>query len=301
MTLTAEEVSFGYRMFLQRFPNSEEVERMIRNIETVDAMRDTFLASPEFHRKANLVPRQKTATKDQVLIHLHIPKTAGTSLTKLLTAQYEKKEYVTVNEGSVDQLKTLTAPQIKQLKLIFGHLPYGTHERIPQSPQYVCVLRKPGERIYSFYRYLLRDVSNPIHKTLVAKNPSFGEFLEFARDETTLRPAIDNGQIRQLAGKTGVPSLSHEPTLLRAALSNILRENFTYGFTEEFEDFQDRLLKKGFISEKHDVRENAASDGLTLQNALEHLSDSQTDLYNAFTSWDGYLYDICHGLYHSTT
>ena len=82
--LTKEEIVQAYRLFLARMPSEAELARMQERKHSYNTLRQSILSSEEFARKYERM--QKTAAERQTptLIHLHIPKTAGTSLARAL-------------------------------------------------------------------------------------------------------------------------------------------------------------------------------------------------------------------------
>jgi hypothetical protein len=297
MSLTKHEIELSYRLFLGRQPSAQETDQMLANQTSLDSLRRVFLNSQEFRSAHCEQKMEASASPGRTIIHLHIPKTAGSSLSRILVSDTQPNERMTVGDNSRDRLKSLPPAQLSQLKLIFGHLTHGIAKTLPQRCHYVSVLRQPGPRILSFYRYVSRTDHHPLHETLTGQNMSFGDFLEFTASNPEYRMEVDNGQIRRLAGNMKISGLGHERALLRRALHNVFAPNFTYGLTEHFDGFQKRLVKQRLLSATTSVRENAAPVPGQLDAELAALSRKQREIYNGYVAWDGQLYKICKSLY----
>jgi hypothetical protein len=297
MSLTKHEIELSYRLFLGRQPSAQETEQMLANQTSLDSLRRVFLNSQEFRSAHREQKSEKSASSGRTIIHLHIPKTAGSSLSRLLVSDTQPNERITIGDNSRDQLTSLPPARLSQLKLIFGHLTHGIAETLPQRCHYVSVLRQPGPRILSFYRYVSRTDHHPLHEKLTRQNMSFGDFLEFTAANPQFRMEVDNGQIRRLGGNMEVSGLGHERALLRHALHNVFAPNFTFGLTDHFDGFQKRLVKQRLLSATTSIRENAAPMPGQLDAELDALSRKQRGIYNGYVAWDDQLYKICKSIY----
>lgn len=94
------------------------------------------------------------------LIFLHIPKTAGRTLEKILEREYAAE--FTYNIYGYDQsileaakqLSLLPNRQLRSIRLIKGHYNFGLHKLLPQGARYITFLREPIDRIVSHYFYV---------------------------------------------------------------------------------------------------------------------------------------------------
>jgi hypothetical protein len=294
MSVTKYEIELSYRLFLGRNPSAQETERMLANQTSLDSLRRIFLNSHEFrsaHQGTGAVSSART------IIHLHIPKSAGSSLSRLLVGDTLPNERITIGDNSRERLTALPPARLFQIKLIFGHLTHGIANSLPQRCHYITVLRQPGPRVLSFYRYVARTDHHPLYQTLNSQKMSFGDFLEFTAANSRFRMEVDNGQIRRLGGNMKIAGLGRERALLRKALHNVFAPNFTYGLTDHFYGFQKRLVKKGLLSATTIIRENAAPEPGNLEAELDALTPEQREIYDGYTAWDRQLYRICKSVY----
>ncbi len=300
MSLSKHDIELAYQLFLDRQPSAKEAERMLANQTSLKSLRRAFLNSPEFQKKAEGGFDDKTESADSAtLIHLHVPKTAGSSLSRILAREAAQEARLTVGDHNLDQLLSMSPARKRQLRLIFGHLSHGIARSLPQRCRYISVLREPGPRLFSFYRYVGRTDHHPLYKEVAGQRMSFGTFLEYTKNHSEFRVEVDNGQVRRLSGNMEPRGLGRERQLLRRALHHVLAPNFTYGLTEHFGSFQKRLVKQGILSATRPIRENAAPDPGNLMAELDALTDQQRNIFNAYTAWDSQLYTICHQVYFS--
>lgn len=98
-----------------------------------------------------------------LIYFLHIPKTAGTTLTNFLDKHYAKKDILPhklwnqlLPTYKSEQFKKNSNP-LKEFKLIRGHFGYGLHREIGARPQYITMLREPIDRTISQFYHFKRD------------------------------------------------------------------------------------------------------------------------------------------------
>ena len=82
--------------------------------------------------------RYRSALMDhRALIFLHIPKTAGTTLNRIIEWQYSPFEIFTMDpyriRATPERLKRLPEGRRRRLRVVRGHMFYGVHECLPQG------------------------------------------------------------------------------------------------------------------------------------------------------------------------
>ncbi len=89
------------------------------------------------------------------LIFLHIPKTAGTTLNRIIDWQYDPRVIFTVDphriRPTINHFYALPEERRRRLQVVRGHPPYGVHELLPQGAIYTTSLRDPVARLVSSY------------------------------------------------------------------------------------------------------------------------------------------------------
>lgn len=120
---------------------------------------------------------------------LHIPKTAGTSVTEWLVQHVGGDQMCPAKNW--DQLVNAAATRdLSRDRLFCGHYGWGLDDFLGRRLITITVLRDPVARTYSHYRHVVRDTSHPCHVSV--RHQSFGAFL---RDPANL-PMIENFQAR---------------------------------------------------------------------------------------------------------
>jgi len=175
------------------------------------------------------------------LIFLHIPKTAGYCLYKLLMTKYKKHEYIIINFSEhYWKIKELQQ-NIDKIKLIMGHFSYGVHKYLPSKARYIyiTVLREPINRLISFYWHIYNVKENEYH--YFARNMSFKEFIKNINDLETCHKVhcyFNNGQARQICCTNNIEdnNFIKNPELLSDIFIKRLLNNFSLaGLTENFD------------------------------------------------------------------
>jgi len=162
-----------------------------------------------------------------VIVFLHIPKTAGTSLVHLLSKKFAERSLLRIYAPeqcrlSHAQLAELITPDTR---CISGHIPYGIHEATSQSCQYFSMVRNPLDRVVSHY-YFTRSQdpeTHPLREVIqFCQSHSIVEFLE-------AYPHVVYEQIYLIGGDktTG-------PVALETALDKVQSSRVKVGLTEDY-------------------------------------------------------------------
>jgi Sulfotransferase family len=97
------------------------------------------------------------ANTAEALIFLHVPKSAGTTLNRLIEWEYPLFQMYSVDpvlsRWSRARLWRLPQQRLKKFRVFKGHMPFGLHEIIPQPATYVTVIRDAVERVISAYYF----------------------------------------------------------------------------------------------------------------------------------------------------
>jgi hypothetical protein len=99
----------------------------------------------------------------ELLFFLHVPKTAGISLTAVLDANYAEGEILQVQdwrdaEGLIEKLSVI---ELARVRCVGGHYWFGpgdraVHDRFSVDPVVITVLRDPVARTVSAYQHVMR-------------------------------------------------------------------------------------------------------------------------------------------------
>src|SRR2546423_12662933 len=81
----------------------------------------------------------------EAIIFLHVPKTAGTTLNRLIEWEYDLFEMYSVDpvffNWSAAHLRKLAQERLRKIRVFKGHMSFGLHEILPQPATYITVLR----------------------------------------------------------------------------------------------------------------------------------------------------------------
>lgn len=110
----------------------------------------------------------------QPLIFIHVPKTAGTSVERIIRAWFPgafHPHYYNEKAGSFPSRLDLRAPMhIAKPPVIYGHFNqergFGVEDYYPQIHQCLCILRDPLDMQVSTYYYIRRTPHHPQHDAL---------------------------------------------------------------------------------------------------------------------------------------
>jgi hypothetical protein len=176
-----------------------------------------------------LSPLQHKLQDDDVLIHLHIPKTGGSSLNYLLEQKFPAEAMFYVPTAILSRHE-LMEMNLDSYRMIIGHIKSSIAQYISKTPLFIAMLRHPVERIISFY-YFVR--SRPqILSYDVANQLSFEEFIE--SEKFHVREHIHNQMVRILSGQD---DYSQIPTHTELELAKKQLEDMPFiGLTEYFEE-----------------------------------------------------------------
>jgi hypothetical protein len=198
-----------------------------------------------------------------IVIFLHIPKVAGTTLYHIIERNYRAKDLYSIERavddgpgGNVEAFKRLSLERRAQIRMLTGHLPYGLHEYLPGPATYFTLLREPVDRVISFYYYVRRNSKHYLHDYALAHDMSLRRYVE--SHATT---ANDNFQVRMLSGIFHQVPYGHcTPDLLDLAKRNLQNHFAVVGLSEQF-DATLLLLKRAFHwRDIFYIRQNVTAD-----------------------------------------
>lgn len=143
-----------------------------------------------------------------ILIHTHIPKTAGSTLATGLSSIVGGVHAMDLRLARRVDLEEMTTDDLADLKLISGHFPYGMHTRFNRAPLYFAAVRDPVERAVSAYRFLLTHPTHNDHPVVLGRDfPSAWQALQDKRGDRG-----KNEQARLIMG--GKPGDAIDPETL---------------------------------------------------------------------------------------
>ena len=103
----------------------------------------------------------------KAIIFLHVPKTAGTTLNRLIEWEYNLFEMYSVDpvlfRWSAAHLRKLSQRRLQKTRMFKGHMLFGLHEVLPQPATYITVLRDPIDRMISAFYFMRTYKLHPLY------------------------------------------------------------------------------------------------------------------------------------------
>jgi len=197
-----------------------------------------------------LKPLEYKLKPDDQLCYIHIPKTAGSTLTAIADANFDVRTIAPAPRHLAEinpAAKTAnTSDEIAELlthyRLIRGHFSCNEIRKVLRQPVYMTVLRDPIDRVISVYEFFRRAgergeaETHEYERLMAAASHNLLHFVQ--HPDPIVRVRTCNYQTQQLAQWDGARAellkLS-EAELLDAAIRSL--ETFAWvGLTEQFQD-----------------------------------------------------------------
>jgi len=172
----------------------------------------------------------QAAGAEEAVIFLHIPKTAGTTLNRLIEWEYPLFQIYSVDPvfftWSASHLWRLSPRRLKKTRIFKGHMLFGLHEILPQPATYIAVLRDPIDRVMSAFYFAHTYKLHPLYR-------------KFHREKWTLEDFVrrlprDNVQCKIVAGAEYEKPCTAE--ICERAKENLVRYFSVVGLSERFEE-----------------------------------------------------------------
>ena len=167
----------------------------------------------------------------KAVIFLHIPKTAGTTLNRIIEWQYNPLAIFTMDpyriRATPERLQKLSERRRRSLRMVRGHLYYGIHEFLPQGATYFTMLREPVARFFSSYYFIQRRPLHPMHRKVTTERIGVEDFIR-------LTPRRQNLQCSMIAGIGNYGTCDHRT--LDKAKENLAKSFSVVGISERFEE-----------------------------------------------------------------
>lgn len=166
------------------------------------------------------------------LVFLHLPKTAGTTLNRIIQRQFpaERQHFVRASHDPAQRDAFAALPQAYRhsIRLLRGHQAFGLHEGMAPGARYVTFLRDPVARVISHYHYV-KPGQLPQFADVARKKMSLADYAA-----STITAEVENGQTRWIAGVWSDRPLVEAD--YQQAVRNIDEHFDAVGITERFDE-----------------------------------------------------------------
>jgi hypothetical protein len=177
---------------------------------------------------------------ERCIVFMHLPKSGGTTLTRVLRWKYGSQLLVLERETQTTRMEEIAEAvplsRRRSARVVAGHVHHGIHEFIPRECAYITLLREPVARVTSYFKFIMSEPRHWLHEQMVLSDTALEDLLE------TSPPAFAcNEQTRFISGRgsDGRAPRSEYPHLDRDALEDAKRnlERFlVVGVQEEFDE-----------------------------------------------------------------
>ena len=193
------------------------------------------------------------------VVFLHIPKTAGSTLYRIIESHYRWETIYTLwQTGTLDEFQQLSPAALAKIEMLRGHFAFGLQQQLPETAVYFTILREPVDRVISYYHFIRRSPKHYCYEQVTQEKMSLEQFVTSQIDTLA-----DNGQTRLLANLTTgheVPYGQCTPDLLAQAKQNLQNRMRVVGLTERFDETL-FLLRAAFGWQKiRYSRQNVSAD-----------------------------------------
>ncbi len=199
-------------------------------------MSELGTSAPHERRESGLSGKQEY----DIIFHLHIPKTAGTTLREAFKSHLGQRALVWFPENphllehNIPALAELLRAN-PQTKVVTGHFVYGVHRALENKTyKYVTVLRHPVDRILS---HIVHDIKRNLPKNFESENLLYiGKLLEHLKNPrvgyyyNNLHARYITGILPRDFGNIGLKNVVAE------ALDNIKKDFIFVGHQRQISD-----------------------------------------------------------------
>lgn len=217
----------------------EPFGRLLKSEECLNYMKTSD------NRSNTSLGRYRLGTDDQ-LVFLHVPKTAGTTLTNIVMRHIPDRICPARHWDTPPDWRDMPGrknlsdleQELAQYQYFTGHFRYDICRLLPRVPLFITILRNPVERVMSLYKYIRRQEHHPLYSRV--KEMSLQEFAAWdipgLPGENKNRYVFDLGTRFDICRPRDI-KFATPVTTDRLAVAQERLESFAFiGLTERFND-----------------------------------------------------------------
>ncbi len=165
------------------------------------------MASAAGQARTLATPRELPPGEGELLFFLHVPKTAGISLTAILDANFAEGEIFQVQDWreAEELIEGMSVVELARVRCVRGHYWFGpgdraVHDHFSVDPVVITVMRDPVARTVSAYQHVMRWPEHWLRQSLGLGDGETMPLHDFV-EHPKAQGEIANLQTRLMVGK----------------------------------------------------------------------------------------------------
>ncbi|BAH74740.1 sulfotransferase family 2 domain-containing protein [Solidesulfovibrio magneticus] len=224
---------------------------------------------------------------------LHLPRTAGTTLNKVLSQNFEKDAIISLyKREEFERYKEISLENFQRIKLIQGHVllqNYDPPQMYSSDVNVFTFLREPVARIQSEYFFLKQWKFSHMYEIIHNNNMSFVDYV--TSDLSKVRYKGKNFMTRAISGEDLASSGARQKALSQAK-KHLEKQFVFFGIQERFDESLVMLSKVLLLKNILYERRNVLSE-----KCKETLSSHDVEIATSYNALDIELYQFACDLF----
>lgn len=179
-----------------------------------------------------------------ILIHLHVPKCAGSSVNTALARHFKGRCYThaAAPKSNMQNIENITKEQFDdKYDVVFGHFRFGFHKNFNRNYYYFSATRDPLDRICSFFNFLHTRPQHSSHKFIKSTLRDLNDLNEDILSLPNFRGPWRNVFCRSYSGMMQPISEDNYDTVKRRVIRQCMSGKMLISNLNEIQEFLDVL------------------------------------------------------------